>query len=79
VFIEKLLLQKTPGLIATHDLQIADLEKEHPSKVRNFHFDITMNDDEMFFDYLIKDGECKTFNAAILLKAIGLSLDNNIL
>ncbi|TKC00678.1 MutS-related protein [Pedobacter cryophilus] len=78
VFIEKLLLQQTPGLIATHDLQIADLEKEHPTKVRNFHFDITMNHDEMFFDYLIKDGECKTFNAAILLKAIGLSLDNNV-
>ena len=28
--------------------------------------------------YLIKDGECKTFNAAILLKAIGLSVDDNL-
>ena len=75
VFIEKLLQQQTPGLIATHDLQIAELEKDHPQKVRNFHFDIRMENNEMFFDYLIKDGECKTFNAAILLKAIGLSLD----
>ncbi len=76
VFIEKLILQQTPGLIATHDLQIAKLEKDHPKKVRNFHFDITMQEDEMYFDYLIKKGECKTFNAAILLKAIGLSLDS---
>ena len=75
VFIEKLLQQQTPGLIATHDLQIAELEKDHPQKVRNFHFDIRMENEEMFFDYLIKNGECKTFNAAILLKAIGLSLD----
>lgn len=75
VFIEKLLQQQTPGLIATHDLQIAELEKDNPQKVRNFHFDIRMENEEMFFDYLIKDGECKTFNAAILLKAIGLSLD----
>lgn len=75
VFIQKLLQQHTPGLIATHDLQIAELEKEYPQKVRNFHFDIRMENDEMFFDYLIKNGECKTFNAAILLKAIGLSLD----
>jgi len=75
VFIEKLLRQQTPGLIATHDLQIAELEKDHPQKVRNFHFDIRMENEEMFFDYIIKNGECKTFNAAILLKAIGLSLD----
>ena len=75
VFIEKLLQQQTPGLIATHDLQIAELEKDHPQKVRNFHFDIRMENEEMFFDYLIKNGECKTFNAAILLKAIRLSLD----
>jgi DNA mismatch repair ATPase MutS len=75
VFIEKLLQQQTPGLIATHDLQIAELEKDHPQKVRNFHFDIRMENEEMFFDYLIKNGECKTFNAAILLKAIGLSLN----
>jgi hypothetical protein len=26
----------------------------------------------MFFDYQIKMGECKNFNAAILLKAIGI-------
>lgn len=75
VFIEKLISQQTPGLIATHDLQIAELEKDYPANVRNYHFDITMKNEEMFFDYLIKDGECKTFNAAILLKAIGLSLD----
>lgn len=75
VFIEKLIQQQTPGLIATHDLQIAELEKDHPQKVRNFHFDIRMENNEMFFDYIIKNGECKTFNAAILLKAIGLSLD----
>lgn len=74
VFIEKLISQQMPGLIATHDLQIADLEKNYPAKVRNFHFDITMKGEEMFFDYLVKNGECKTFNAAILLKAIGLSL-----
>lgn len=74
VFIEKLVSQQMPGLIATHDLQIAELEKNYPAKVRNFHFDITMKGEEMFFDYLVKNGECKTFNAAILLKAIGLSL-----
>ncbi|MBD3749385.1 MAG: DNA mismatch repair protein MutS [Sphingobacteriales bacterium] len=76
VFIQKLIHQKTSGLVATHDLQIAELEKEFPQQLRNFHFDIQIENGEMFFDYKIKDGECKTFNASILLKAIGIDTDN---
>jgi len=75
VFIEKLIAEKTPALFATHDLQLADLIIDHPETVRNFHFDIQITDGEMKFDYLLKQGPCKTFNAAILLKQIGLSLD----
>jgi DNA mismatch repair ATPase MutS len=71
-FIQKLIKEQIPGFIATHDLQIAELETDHPKAVRNFHFDITLNNQEMFFDYQIKMGECKNFNAAILLKAIGI-------
>ena len=71
--IEKLILQQTPTLFATHDLQIAELEKTHPTQVRNFHFDVKIEGDKMFFDYKIKQGECKTFNAAVLLRAIGLA------
>jgi DNA mismatch repair ATPase MutS len=71
-----LIAQNTPGFIATHDLQIAELEKEYPTQLRNFHFDITIQNQEMFFDYKIKNGECKTFNASILLKAIGIEIED---
>ncbi|RZK16835.1 MAG: DNA mismatch repair protein MutS [Pedobacter sp.] len=74
VFIEKLIAEKTPGLFATHDLQLADLKDDHPKAVRNFHFDIQFTNREMKFDYKLKHGPCSTFNAAILLKQIGLSL-----
>ncbi len=74
-FIERLVSQQTAALVATHDLQIADLADDFPKKVRNFHFDIKMQNQDMFFDYKIKDGACKTFNAAILLREIGLNLD----
>ncbi len=74
-FIERLVNQQTAALVATHDLQIADLAEDFPKKVRNFHFDIKMQNQDMFFDYKVKDGACKTFNAAILLREIGLSLD----
>ncbi|MGN8058175.1 MutS-related protein [Pedobacter sp. 22163] len=75
VFIQKLITEKTPALFATHDLQLADLIVDHPETVRNFHFDIQITEGEMKFDYLLKHGPCKTFNAAILLKEIGLTLD----
>lgn len=71
-FIEKLIALKTPTLFATHDLQLSELEQVHPQSVRNFHFDIQLVANEMEFDYLIKQGPCTKFNAAILLKQIGL-------
>ena len=73
--IEQLISKKGVGLVATHDLQIALLEQKYPDYVRNFYFDIQVVDGEMLFDYKIKHGECKTFNASLLLKQIGIDVD----
>lgn len=70
--IEKLISQQGVGLVATHDLQLAQLETNYPDYVRNFYFDIQVQDGEMLFDYKMKPGECKTFNASLLLKQIGI-------
>lgn len=75
VFIEKLIEQNTPALFATHDLQLSEMEHDYPEKVRNYHFDIQITEGEMEFDYKLKHGPCKTFNAALLLKQIGLTLN----
>ncbi len=73
--IEQLIKKNGVGLVATHDLQIAHLEQKYPDYVRNFYFDIQIKDGEMLFDYKIKHGECKTFNAVLLLKQIGIDVD----
>jgi hypothetical protein len=73
--IEQLIKLNGVGLVATHDLQISLLEQQYPTRVRNFYFDIQVVNDEMLFDYKIKDGECKTFNASLLLKQIGIEVD----
>lgn len=70
--IEKLISQQGVGLVATHDLQLAQLEGQYPGYVRNFYFDIQVQDGEMLFDYKLKSGECKTFNASLLLERIGI-------
>jgi DNA mismatch repair ATPase MutS len=73
--IELLIKKNGVGMVATHDLQIAQLEQQYPNYVRNFYFDIQVKDGEMLFDYKMKHGECKTFNASLLLKQIGIDVD----
>lgn len=73
--IEQLIRKNAVGMVATHDLQIAQLENKYPDYVRNFYFDIQVVSGEMLFDYKIKHGECKTFNASLLLKQIGIEVD----
>ena len=72
--IEKLITEKAVGIVATHDLQIAHLEKDYPAYVRNFYFDIWVQDQQMQFDYKLKVGECKTFNATLLLNQLGIAV-----
>ncbi|MFD0750041.1 DNA mismatch repair protein MutS [Mucilaginibacter calamicampi] len=73
--IEQLIKKKGVGMVATHDLQIARLEDKYPDYVRNFYFDIQISNGQMLFDYKLKQGECKTFNASLLLKQIGIDVD----
>jgi DNA mismatch repair ATPase MutS len=72
--IEKLIAEKGVGIVATHDLQIAHLEKQYPHYIRNFYFDIKVHGQEMQFDYKLKAGECTTFNATLLLKQLGIEI-----
>lgn len=72
--IKQLIQKRGVGQVATHDLQIARLEDEYPDYVRNYYFDIQVQNGEMLFDYKIKHGECKTFNASLLLRQIGIDV-----
>ncbi len=73
--IKNLIEKKGVGMVATHDLQIAELENSYPDYIRNFYFDIQVKQGEMLFDYKIKPGACKTFNASLLLKQIGIEVE----
>ena len=75
VFIQQMISKKSPALFATHDLQLSEMIHQYPGTLRNYHFDIQLAEGEMNFDYKLKEGACKTFNAALLLKEIGLSFN----
>lgn len=66
-FVSRLVSLKATGIIATHDLGLCEIEKEH-SEVKNFYFDAEIVDDELHFDYKMKNGVCKNMNASFLLR-----------
>ncbi len=62
------------AMVATHDLRLAGLEKELPQSIENYHFDVKVNDEELFFDYLLTPGICSSFNASLLMKKMGIKV-----
>jgi len=72
--IKQLLHHKATGILATHDLELANLAHEFPAGIHNYHFDVQVNKDELYFDYKLKRGVCQSMNASILMKKIGIEL-----
>ena len=66
-FVQKLVASNSTGIIATHDLSLCEIEKDL-MEVENHYFDAEIIDDELHFDYKLKDGICKNMNASFLLK-----------
>ncbi len=66
-FVEKLVASNSTGIIATHDLSLCEIENEL-SEIKNYYFDAEIINDELNFDYRLKNGVCKNMNASFLLK-----------
>ncbi|MCO4821413.1 MAG: DNA mismatch repair protein MutS [Flavobacteriaceae bacterium] len=66
-FVEKLVAGNATGIIATHDLSLCEIEKELDA-VKNYFFDAKIVNDELYFDYKLKQGICQNMNASFLLK-----------
>jgi len=66
-FIEKLVASHSTGIIATHDLSLCEVEKHH-DEVKNYYFDAEIIDDELHFDYTLKNGIAQNMNASFLLR-----------
>ena len=66
-FVEKLNNSKSTGIIATHDVSLCELSTEYQT-IENYYFDAEIIDNELNFDYKMKNGVCKNMNASFLLK-----------
>ena len=70
----QLIGQKAQGMLATHDMQLTELEENYPEHIHNYHFDGYIEGDRLLFDYKLKDGVCTSSNALELMKKIGIKI-----
>ncbi len=66
-FVTKLVASNSTGIIATHDLSLCEIEKDL-AQIKNYYFDAEIINNELHFDYKLKDGICKNMNASFLLR-----------
>lgn len=71
-FLLKLSDQPVIGVIATHDVEIADVSTDAPSVFKNYFFESNFVSGELHFDYSLREGVCRTPNATQLLKSHGI-------
>jgi ABC-type multidrug transport system fused ATPase/permease subunit len=70
--VKQLLPHPCLAVIATHDLALGDLQTEYPAKVKNYCFEANIENDQLSFDYKLKQGLATKMNATFLMKKMGI-------
>lgn len=66
--IKKIISKKAIGCIATHDLEVCQLVNEYQDKLFNKCFEVEIINNDLAFDYKLRDGICKNKSATFLMK-----------
>lgn len=66
--IEKLHQLNVTGMVATHDLEVCEIAKKYPNAMTNKRFEVEIINNELHFDYQLKDGVCQNKNATFIMK-----------
>lgn len=71
----QLLRNNGAGLISTHDLELGVLAEQHPAQIENICFEVDVSEKELIFDYKLKKGISKSFNATHLMRNMGIDIN----
>ena len=70
--VEHLVQRGAIGLLTTHDLALASIADALAPAMANVHFEDTLEDGELRFDYRLRPGVVERSNAVELMRAVGL-------
>ena len=59
-------------MVSTHDFELCQLEEQEPM-ICNYHFDEYFEEEQLKFEYRIKEGRCTTTNALHILRMAGIT------
>lgn len=62
------------GLITTHDLALANIAADFPGRAVNVHFEDTLDNGRLHFDYHLREGVVERSNALDLMRSVGLEV-----
>jgi DNA mismatch repair ATPase MutS len=71
-FLEQMMQLPCIVLFATHDLKLSTLEKDYPGRISNFCFESIIEDTDIHFDYILREGVAQNKNATFLMKKMGI-------
>jgi DNA mismatch repair ATPase MutS len=72
--LSELLQASAIGAVTTHDMGLCQLSDELMTHVNQFHFQESVQNDRMTFDYKLRPGPVTAGNALRLMKLLGLSV-----
>lgn len=72
--IRQLIQSRGAGIIATHDLELAEMEKEAGSQVENYAMEVQIENGKLVFDYKLHRGVSQSFNATVLMAEMGIRI-----
>lgn len=70
--IRKMATKEAYGGIATHDLEVCKTTEEFPDILSNKRFEVEIVDDELVFDYKLREGICENKSASFIMKKMGV-------
>lgn len=70
--VKKVIAKNAIGAIATHDIEVCLTTHEFPQSLTNKCFEVEIKNDELHFDYQLRDGICQNKSATFLMKKMGV-------
>lgn len=66
--VEQMVRLNAIGMIATHDLEVCETTNAHPAYLSNKCFEVEIRDNDLFFDYKLRNGICQNKSATFIMK-----------
>lgn len=70
--VKKVIAKKALGAIATHDIEVCLTTNDFPNLLTNKCFEVEIINNDLHFDFILRDGICKNKSATFLMKKIGV-------